>query len=54
MKTIQKTTQVPLSPQEAFDLFIAGLDEWWPKDSHAPLGPDAKLVVEARKNGTIT
>ncbi|MEL6571959.1 MAG: SRPBCC domain-containing protein [Pseudomonadota bacterium] len=54
MKTIQKTTQVPLSPQEAFDLFIAGLDEWWPKDSHAPLGPDAKLVVEARKNGAIT
>ena len=54
MMPIQKTTQVPLSPQEAFDLFIAGLDDWWPKDSHAPLGPDARLIVEQRKNGTIT
>lgn len=53
MTPIHKTTQVPLSPEEAFDLFIAGLDSWWPKDSHAPLGPDATLVVEPRNGGTI-
>ncbi len=54
MTPIHKTTQVPLSPQDAFDLFLEGLDTWWPKDSHATLGPDAKLVVEARKSGKIT
>lgn len=53
MTPIQKTTEVPLSPAEAFDLFLTGLDTWWPKDSHAPLGPKARLEVEAHKDGTI-
>ena len=54
MTPLHKTTEVPLSPQDAFDLFATGLDSWWPKDSHAPLGPNARLIVEPGKNGTIT
>lgn len=53
MIPINKTTHVPLSPQDAFDLFLADLDQWWPKDRHAS-DTDSKLEVEARKNGAIT
>jgi uncharacterized protein YndB with AHSA1/START domain len=53
MTPIAKTTHVPLSPQEAFDLFMADLDQWWPKDRHTS-DKNATLIVEARKNGTIT
>ena len=52
MIPIHKTTHVPLSPAEAFDLFMANLDTWWPKDRHAS-DPTAKLIVEPRKNGRI-
>jgi uncharacterized protein YndB with AHSA1/START domain len=52
MIPIHKTTTVPLSPQEAFDLFMTDLDAWWPKDRHA-FDPKAKLIVEPRKNGKI-
>ena len=54
MISLRKSTDVPLSPAEAFDLFLRRIDTWWPKDSHAPLGPDARLRVEAHKDGTIT
>jgi len=53
MKPLHKTTEVPLSPAEAFDLFLRQIDLWWPKDSHAPLGPDAEIKVEAHKGGRI-
>ena len=52
MKPIVKTTQVPLSPPEAFDMFMADLDLWWPKDRHAA-HPDARLEVTPRKPGEI-
>ena len=52
MTPIVKTTHVPLSPQEAFDLFMADLDYWWPKDRHAA-SKGSRLDVEARKNGDI-
>lgn len=53
MTPIIKTTHVPLSPQDAFDLFMADLDYWWPKDRHAT-DKNATLEVEAHKNGAIT
>lgn len=52
MIPLHKTTTVPLSPEEAFDLFMADLDSWWPKDRHAK-GSDSKLEVAAHKNGEI-
>lgn len=54
MISLQKTIHVPLPPSEAFDLFLRRIDSWWPKDSHAPLGPDARLRVEPHNGGTIT
>lgn len=53
MTPLHKTTRVPLNPTDAFDLFIRGLDSWWPKDSHGRFGPDAVLTVEPHKNGKI-
>ena len=53
MTPIHKTTEVPLTCQEAFDLFLADMDVWWPKDSNATLGPDAKIIVEPCKDGDI-
>lgn len=53
MIPIHKTTTVPLSPQEAFDLFLADLNAWWPKDRHAA-HPASRFIVEPRKNGRIT
>lgn len=32
---IRKTLTVPLPPVDAFDLFTAGIDRWWPKESHS-------------------
>jgi len=54
MTPILKTTHVPLSPTEAFDLFMAQLNDWWPKDRHTNFGPDTQFEIDARKNGTIT
>lgn len=54
MTPILKTTHVPLPPAEAFELFMAQLDAWWPKDRHTTFGPDTRFEVEPRKNGTIT
>ena len=53
MKPLKKTTMVPLTCQEAFDLFIREIDTWWPKDSHSAFGSTAKLSVEPHKGGTI-
>ena len=52
MIPIHKTTDVPLTPAEAFDLFVRRIDQWWPKDSHGS-GPDAKIVVEGHVGGAI-
>lgn len=53
MKPLHKTTTVPLTCQDAFDLFIRELDLWWPKDSHSTFGPGATLTVEPHKGGEI-
>lgn len=42
MKTpIEKSVTVPLSPQDAFDLFTENMDTWWPGENHS---------VSAQKN----
>lgn len=52
MTPLQKTTHVPLPPEEAFELFMAQLDTWWPKDRHAA-GPGSVLEVTPHKDGEI-
>lgn len=51
---IRKTLTVPLEPRAAFDLFTAGIDTWWPKESHSLSESAAAAVrVEPRLGGRI-
>lgn len=54
---IEKRLTVPLAPRDTFDLFTAGIDRWWPKDSHslsASAGlPARRVTVEPRLGGRI-
>jgi hypothetical protein len=53
---IEKTRTVPLTPPEAFTLFINDLGQWWPSATHSVSGSSGakpKIKVEARKNGKI-
>jgi uncharacterized protein YndB with AHSA1/START domain len=43
---------VPLSPDEAFELFTARFGDWWPKDSHHISDvPTATGMLEPREGG---
>ena len=51
---IKKSLTVPLSAREAFDLFTADIDRWWPKVSHSVKGPKSKLKFPTHKGEPIT
>ena len=53
---IIKSVLVPLTPQEAFNLFLSDLDKWWPSASHSVSGSKnhrPKLVIEPVTGGKI-
>ncbi|QBX99360.1 hypothetical protein E2K80_00295 [Rhodophyticola sp. CCM32] len=54
---IQKTVHVPLSPDQAFDLFTEDMASWWPLDSHSLSAGDGTtardVTVEPGKGGKI-
>ena len=50
---IEKTLIVPLPPADAFDLFTADMDAWWPKASHSITGAKAKIRFPTHKDGEI-
>lgn len=54
---IRKTVTVPLTPDQAFDLFTTGMGRWWPGDTHSLSARDGKspqrLEVEPRRGGQI-
>ena len=48
---IRKSFRVRASQQKAFDVFLAGMGRWWPKD-HSLLGsPQRDVIVEPRTGG---
>ena len=58
---IRKTVTVPLPVEKAFNLFTAGIDTWWPFESHSIGGEktesavfdlDAKRLYERQADGT--
>lgn len=51
---VEKTVQVPLSAEDAFQLFTQGLDTWWPLKTHS-MGEEAAetAVFERRAGGRI-
>ena len=43
---------VPLSPEDAFELFTTRFGDWWPKDSHhISDAPVAEALLEPREGG---
>lgn len=54
---IRKSVTVPLAPDDAFELFTAELESWWPAESHslsAGRGErPAAIEVEPRTGGQI-
>lgn len=57
LPVIEKSVDVPLAPDAAFDLFTRNLANWWPVESHSLSAHDSKLpesvTVEAREGGQI-
>ncbi|MEO0676265.1 MAG: SRPBCC domain-containing protein [Pseudomonadota bacterium] len=55
---IKKSVDVPLRPAEAFDLFTARMDTWWPLDTHgvgADNGaPSKDIRFDAEEGGAVT
>ena len=55
---IEKTVTVPLPPKEAFRVFTADLNLWWPVDSHSLSANTGdmprKVELEPRDGGRIT
>ena len=58
IEPILKTIEVPCDQKTAFDVFLAGMDTWWPLGKFtvsAMSGETVKeLRVEAKVGGTIT
>ena len=51
---VVKRIEVNTSITDAFAVFTAGLDSWWPKESHSiGEGEVSEIVVEARHDGRI-
>ena len=44
---------VPLEPEQAFRLFTAGIDQWWPSGSHSVTGEGSRPTFETRIGGRI-
>jgi hypothetical protein len=43
---VRKTVVVPATPQEAFEVFTAGIDRWWPKTHGIGAAPLRETVIE--------
>ncbi|MBM7068301.1 SRPBCC domain-containing protein [Actibacterium sp. 188UL27-1] len=54
---IHKTITVPLPPDHAFELFTAGINKWWPGDTHSLSARDGRaprqLDVDPHQGGRI-
>lgn len=56
MKTIQiapvrKSVLVDNSPEQAFEVFTAGIDRWWPKTHGIGATPVSQSIIEPRVGG---
>jgi len=54
IEAVRKTVLVDFAPEEAFDLFTAGIASWWPVSSHS-YGKSAvtKVVFEPQIGGRV-
>lgn len=51
IEPVVKTLVVPLSQEEAFDLFTDEMSSWWPLDSHSVFQGDAERVSFPTETG---
>jgi uncharacterized protein YndB with AHSA1/START domain len=48
---VRKTITVAASQAHAFDVFVGGIDKWWPKSHSIGEGPALKIVIEPHQGG---
>ena len=48
---VHKTVVVSATQAHAFDVFINGIDRWWPKAHNVGSAPVDKVVIEPRQGG---
>jgi len=48
---VRKSVTVDGTPAEAFDVFTAGIDRWWPKSHHIGAAQVVESVIEPRVGG---
>jgi uncharacterized protein YndB with AHSA1/START domain len=48
---VQRSVTVPLTQEQAFELFVDRLDEWWPKSGTHSLTKSATFYLEGREDG---
>lgn len=57
MQPIRKTIEVPCKPADAFRVFTAEIDSWWPKASHSLSAGEgtaaAGITMEPREGGAL-
>lgn len=48
---VQKTVVVNAAQAKAFDVFVNGIDRWWPKSHGIGSAPMVKSIIEPRQGG---
>jgi len=49
--SVRKSILVNTSVEQAFDVFTAGFDSWWPRSHHIGSAPMTEAVIEPRLGG---
>jgi len=53
IEPVRQSVEVPLPPEDAFDLFTSGISEWWPYKTHFSRGQVESLIFEGRLGGEL-
>jgi len=50
-RTVRQSITVPASVEEAFEIYTAEFDTWWPRSHHIGKSPMKKAIIEGRVGG---
>jgi uncharacterized protein YndB with AHSA1/START domain len=51
IEAIRRDVVVPVSIDEAFEVFTARMTDWWPSDHHIGSAPIERIIIEPREGG---
>lgn len=51
IEAIRREVVVPVSADEAFELFTARMTDWWPKQHHIGSAPIEQIIIESHEGG---